>query len=438
MSSIQLFKIVYEGRSLRYQRLWIVYVLCIVHAKAEFITIDSQVGEERSCVKQISSLLQDAYGHYPSIEVSKKMIMDADAQSQSAKWNYFPTPSVEISQRAGRRGTTLRLDQPLWTGGKLDAISDLASAREDEAEYTLGETSYALAQKVLSVLQYYIQADGEIKGFSEGKQQLESLAKMLERRIEAGVSSESDRELLHARIAQIDADLMLAQSKYDMALSQLELLTGNSEPCAISFAKDRIVRYKISLKKMEEELLQTHPALKKLTAKIAMANAEKKGADAVMMPNISLRAEHQKGTIYDTEVQDDTVAYVAVSFSPGAGLSAISNIESAKYRVFQAQDELKVKEQELKESLVVDYADFIAATARTESIRQTIEASQRVLESYTRLFIAGKRQWLDLVNTSREVTQNKIALATLKAVWITSAYRLALQTGKIEFGNEGK
>lgn len=156
------------------------------------------------------------------------------------------------------------------------------------------------------------------------------------------------------------------------------------------------------------------------------------------MPNISLRAEHQRGTIYDTEVQDDTAMYVAVSFSPGAGLSAMSNIESAKYKVLQAQDELKVKEQELKESLVVDYADFIAAAARAESIHQTIEASQRVLESYTRLFIAGKRQWLDLVNTSREVTQNKIALATLKAVWVTSAYRLALQTGKIEFENEGK
>ena len=103
------------------------------------------------------------------------------------------------------------MDQPLWTGGKLDAISDLAAARSNEAAYTLGESSYVLAQKVLSVLQNYIQADGEIRGFSEGKKQLESLAEMLDRRIEAGISATSDKELLNARISQIDADLMIAQ-----------------------------------------------------------------------------------------------------------------------------------------------------------------------------------------------------------------------------------
>ena len=39
-----------------------------------------------------------------------------------------------------------------------------------------------------------------------------------------------------------------------------------------------------------------------------------------------------------------------------------------------------------------------------------------------RLFITGKRQWLDLVNASREVTQSQISLATLRAVFVTSAY----------------
>jgi adhesin transport system outer membrane protein len=65
-------------------------------------------------------------------------------------------------------------------------------------------------------------------------------------------------------------------------------------------------------------------------------------------------------------------------------------------------------------------------------MHKTIDASKNVLESYTRLFVAGKRQWLDLVNSSRELTQNKMALADLKASYVTSAYRLALKNGDIK------
>ena len=81
--------------------------------------------------------------------------------------------------------------------------------------------------------------------------------------------------------------------------------------------------------------------------------------------------------------------------------------------------------------------NYHSAFDRIGSTKKSIEASQKVLASYKRLFIAGKRQWLDLVNTSRELTQYHIGLATLRASLITSSYRLALQTGNIDFELEG-
>ena len=68
---------------------------------------------------------------------------------------------------------------------------------------------------------------------------------------------------------------------------------------------------------------------------------------------------------------------------------------------------------------------------------QTITASQKVMESYKRLFLAGKRQWLDLVNSSREVTQNLVQLAAFRATLITANYRLALQQGDMDFEFQG-
>ena len=419
---------------------WLLCFLSTVGLQASSIDIYKPAGEAKGCSTQISSLLKQAYSHYPSITASQRQVLSAKAQIESAKWNYFPTPSIDYSQgSAGRTGQTYRIDQPLWTGGKLDALSDLAYARGDEAKYTLGESGYALSEKVLSVIQALIQADGEMKAFEQGRKDLEELSQMLERRVKAGVSSESDQALIDARMSQIEGDIIIATSHYDMARSQLALLTGRKKVCAIKFKGDSLLHKKISMLRVEQDMLSTHPSLKKKTAQVSMAKAEKRKADADVMPNVSLRAEHQRGSLYDDNRDNsDTLAYVAVSFNPGAGLSSLSNMESAKYRVLQAQDEYRVQEQELKNVLVRDYSDYVAASSRLESLEYTIESSKKVLASYKRLFLAGKRQWLDLVNASREVTQNYVSLAALRSTLIAASYRLALTAGKIHFSKRGR
>jgi len=407
---------------------------------AAFIDIYTPAGETKACSTRIASVLKQAYQHYPSITASQKLILSAKAQIESAKWNYFPTPSIDFSQgEAGRRGETYRLDQPLWTGGKIDALNDLAYARGDEAKFTLGENAYDLSQKVLNVLEAFIQADGEIKAFQKGKEDLETLANMLNRRVGAGVSSESDEELIRSRIFQIEGDLLTAKRRYDMAKSQLELLTGKKMNCRLLFKNDVVLKSKMSYALLEKQMLSTHPTLKKKRAQVNIAKAEKKSTDAVAMPNISLRAEYQRGSLYTNDpVNDESIAYVAVSFNPGAGLSAMSNMESAQYKVLQAQDELRTKEQELRDTLVRDFAAYTAAHSKLESVQKMIVSSQKVLESYKRLFLAGKRQWLDLVNASREVTMNHITLTSLRASLIISTYRLALEAGRLHIDPKGQ
>ena len=333
--------------------------------------------------------------------------------------------------------STFRLDQPLWTGGRIEAMNDKAAARQEEAEYTLGESGYALAEKFLNVLQNYVQADGEIRAFTAGRKQLEDLSKMLDKRMGAGVSSETDGELLASRISQIEADLIMAEARYEMSKAQLELLIGKPLRCAVKFKKDEILKQNISLEQMKKDLLYTHPTLKKLKAQIGIAYAEKKSADSVIMPNVSLGAEYQDGSLYEDDIGSESVAYVSITFNPGPGLSSLSNMESAQYKILETKDKLLTKEFELKDTLVMDYSNYHSALDRMESTMKTIESSQKVLASYERMFIAGKRQWLDVVNTSRELTQNHIRLATLRASLFISSYRLALQTGDIDFELEG-
>ncbi len=391
-----------------------------------------RVGNSDACLYSVETLMNGSFKTYPSIQSSRYIIQGADASLEGAKWNYFPTPSVDVSQGSGRTGTTIRLDQPLWTGGKLDATFDIAQSRKNEAEFALDETAYTLIENLLRVLQNYVQADGSIHANEEGKKQLELFEQMLSRRIEAGVSSVADSELIKSRLSQINADLVVAKSKQKTAQSQLELLIGSRLECGIDFGNKNVLEQKAQIDEMTAQMLSTHPTLKKLSEQIKTAEAEKTKAKAVIWPNVSLRAEHIRGSMYSDQSTTDNLVYVAVSMSPGAGLSALSGIQNAEAKVLQVQSDKLTKERELSDALMRDFDEYHASIDRIDGIDKTIIASQNVLDSYTRLFIAGKRQWLDLVNSSRELTQSKLTRADLRATLVASAYRLSLKNGNIK------
>ena len=381
--------------------------------------------------RSIDDLIATAIKNHPSIQMSRQIIAGANAQAEGAQWGYFPTPSVDFSQSAQRRGTTLRLDQPLWTGGKLDAAVDIATSKKNEALYTLDETGYLLVDNLLSTTQSYLMAQGNAIAIEEGKDQLTALNEMLERRIEAGVSAVADQELIKSRLAQIHVDLSSALIRRDMAHAQLELIIGSRVDTTILFQSDAFFHEEGATRQFIEEMIATHPSLKKLAAVIKTAEAERDRSKAALWPNVSLRAEHQNGLVYSDQATTSNLIYIAVQASPGAGLSALSSIQVSESNILRAQFEKMTKERELSDAVLRDYNDYRNAIDRVEGMNKSINASQKVFDSFTRLFVAGKRQWLDLVNTSRELTQNKIALSDLRATRVVSGYQLALKRGKM-------
>ena len=89
-------------------------------------------------------LISKAVNHHPSIQMSQEAFKMSDEELNSAKWQYFPTPSVDFSNSSKNDQVVAKLEQPLWTGGKLDSQYDIALANKAEAGYTLEESKYKL------------------------------------------------------------------------------------------------------------------------------------------------------------------------------------------------------------------------------------------------------------------------------------------------------
>lgn len=389
------------------------------------------------CKTDSDKLLSQLITNHPSIKMSQEVIKGAKERVDSAFWGYFPTPSIDVSVRDEDRNlTTARIEQPIWTGGKITSKYDIATSKEKETILELQEISYKLIENYLSVLNNYTQSKANILELQEGLNNLNKFNEMLDRRMDAGISSNSDKYLLNARIEQINSEILLAKNRYKIASMQLELLLDTKINCDIDLKKILLSNTN-NIEESVNKFVAFHPSLKKSQIQIQTTKYELENTKASYMPDLKLRAEHRDGDLYNKNVNDinQNLIYVNFTATTGAGLSAMSEIAASKIKINEIEYLKKSIEKELIDSLLNDYNNYEITKTRIKIVERSIISAQNVLDSYTRLFLASKRQWIDLVNASKELMEYKIELSSLLVSENILAYKLALKNGQIDLLN---
>ena len=384
------------------------------------------------CSIKFGELLSEGLDSHPSIIVSKKLILGADLQLSSAKWGYYPTPTIDVSRSSNDTRTTFRLDQPLWAGGKIDAIRDKAEAQKNEATYVYAESQYQLIEDYLNTLQKYLQAKDKIHIMNDGVSQLKSIMQTIDRMIEAGELSLADKNLLNTRIADIYSSLEITQAEFDVAKIQFEILTGHKVECNVSFSKKSIFVDNINIEGFVDETLSFHPSLKILNAKIEAAKSDVDSAESKLWPTLKLRAEHRNGALYDGDTnEEENLIYLALEMSTGAGASALSNIERSKINVLKVKNEKLSKEKEVIDKLMNNYTRFIAVKNNIEILSNDIKIAEKVFNSNKRMFFLQQKKWIDVVNALTALNKKKISRAQLSGEYKALEMKLALKTNKL-------
>ena len=395
-------------------------------------------GVSNNCSTTFDEILSEGLSSHPSITVTKKLILGADLQLNSAKWGYYPTPSIDVSRTANKTRTTFRLDQPLWSGGKIDADRDKAQAQKNEAIYVYAESQYNLIEDYLNTLQKYLQAQDKINVMSDGVEQLKSLMQTIDRMIAAGELSQADKNLLHTRIADIYSSLTITQAELDVAKIQFEILTGNKIECNIAFKSQSIFNNHINIALLVDDALTFNPTLKILNAKIEAAKANVNSAKSKLWPTLKLRGEHRKGALYDSDIdKEENLIYLVLEMSTGAGASALSNVERSKINVLKVKNEKLSKEKTVIDELMSNYTRFIAVKNNIEILSNDVNIAQKVFESNKRMFFLQQKKWIEVVNALTALNKKKISKLQLIAEYKTLEMKLALKTNRLSLKTGG-
>lgn len=378
----------------------------------------------------LDDLARMAASRHSSVTARRAGVDASREDWNAARQQYYPSPSVQGTPGAGGGlVTVLSLQQPIWNAGRTRASVDAAFARSQSARESVLEAQQSLGLAVANAYQAVAQARGRADALQRLIGRLEGYREGMHRRVINGISAQAELDLLHARFAMASGHHKAVCHAERIARSQLSSLIDQP----LSFQAVVVVGGAPDLPNLEDLLASVEtrsPLLRRLEHDVAAARADADLKAAARWPTLSLVA--QKVLPHGVpNTKKSTSIGLQLQYAPGAGLAAGAITRSAVTQVEILRADREAVKADLVSRVRTEYEELLSAVTRQEDALLNAQATAQVLASYERLFAAGKRSWLDVMNAARELSDAELAVADLKAQITGSRYRLDLHATQL-------
>ena len=382
------------------------------------------------------ALLQSALEEHPLVDAGRAEIRSAEQGIKSARWQFFPTPGVEY-QRAyaddadrnfqGDDYTAVfSLEKPLWSGGRISG--GLASARAPlgVSQASLQENQRELALRVVQAYGEWLTASLQKDTLETSEQRHLKLFERVRRRMEGGVSTGSDLQLASGRLQSVKADRAAIEARERSAIAVLSELSGRSLTVSeLANARRNLPQELVLLEaNLVNSALSHSPSIERADAEVEAARAEIKTRRAQTRPDVFLRFERQFNNLQFANQGPDSRVLVGVRSQFGGGLSSYSGIAEAQETVSAALAFRRSAELSIREQVRSDLALLNSFEIRLPALQEATRTAIEVYESYQRQFLTGRKSWLDVMNSARDLQQARLQLADVTAGHLTLSWRL--------------
>ena len=391
----------------------------------------------------LKGLIRTAIQTNPQILSQQASVKSSQALLKTADWQYYPTPSVSVEKVSspaedslyvdGARVKTLRLQQSLYTWGRLSAGSSKAAAQLQSSEAALEEVKQQLAIRVAQSYVDAVSAAQRVQAYQRGIEAHERFLALIQRRIEQGVSARSEMVLVVSRLEQMRADQMTALATEKSAWSHLTQLVGQDldRPNVVTETYRPI---RVSAAALLVQAKQHSPNLEKLWAQATVAKWEMEEQSASLYPELYVRVERQIGNYApaNSHLPPINRVFVGMTTSLGAGLSSLTRVEALNARYQASLEDVRNAERSLSDEINTSAAQLEATQRKVKALVAAAAQSEDLEASGERQFLAGKKTWLDLMNTSRERIQTDVQLIDAQANALLLKWRLGLFADPVE------
>jgi adhesin transport system outer membrane protein len=380
---------------------------------------------------KLEELIATTESAHPAVAVARGQLEVSTADLASAKLQRFPTPSVEFS---GANRSTLRVDQPLWTAGRITANIEEAESRVSAARSRIGVAALDSTMKIIDAWQQVVSSQERLRVINEGLKLFERYENLIARRVSSQASPPIEVQVLQGRLLQTRVDASTAKSAKQIALARLELLTNRQ--FGDTFIADEELQSRATAARAATNIepgfgraiADADPSVQAARFDVEAQQRAADAARAATFPNLILRAQQDRSN----GVSNNGV-FLTLQYAPGAGLSSFSQANAAAARINAANAGRDLARLQVMESILAETQLLSEAAERESTLLRAAEGAAQVLDSYERQFAAGRRGWQDVVNAARELIQYQVAAADARSQMVGAAAKI--QTRRVAVVN---
>ena len=383
---------------------------------------------------RLTPLLELAIRQHPSVLQSRGLARSAYFELEGARWGRFPSLSTEVRSDSSYSQSVLRLEQPLWAGGRIDGRIDVARTNLRAAEAAVEDAETNALTQVATAFFESVRLSARLRSADANVAEHERLRDLIARRMQAQISPMADVTLAQARLQQALTERLQITRQLDAARSSLAQWAGPIDGEPIPPAQIRF-DFPVSVQESIDRVLQASAQRRKLQAQIDSAAAQASVARAQVYPTLVAGVQRLISGANPLGLNREH-AYLSLQYQPGSGLSALSGTQAALARKEAAERELQTLERALEAQVRSLLGDIRGLESQLQPSLDLLGGTSELVESYLRQYQIGRKTWLDVLNALREKTQADYNLADVRFTLMLSQLKLLLLQG--EFDGKGR
>ena len=382
-------------------------------------------GAANADVLSLNTALRLAVSQHPSVAMRLSQRDAAAATLDVAGRGRFPAVSGQSGKdAAGKNYVTTRVEQALWTGGRLSAEIDGADASLRAAAAMVTESQQEIMLRAVGAYTELGRFEAATSAAQANVAEHERLYHMILRRIDHQITSTSDGTLASARLSQARAELSQQASQGARARARLGAVVGQT---VTDIELTPLLQAPAgALVSAIDAASAFSPVLRRLSAQEDAAEAGIRLARGQALPQVKLRHDRTRGGY-----QQGNQTYLMLDYQSGAGLASLAAIGEYEARRDAVRAERMSALLDVTDEVSANWADLQAFEAQMQDVQAQVVATAQVFESFGRQYAVGRKNWIDVLNAQRELTQARYALADAKWGRLRTTLKLQLATGKL-------
>lgn len=342
-------------------------------------------------------LLWDAFAANPKIKESLRTLSSENNKLKASRWQRFPTFEAEktfINNSQSETSYNLTVNAPISTGGRISGNIKRASAKRDRARASCEEiyltTAIDAVHTSLEVARWRLKASMAEKSI----QKINYISEVISRRIHQGVGTEADLDFTKSRRLQAELSYKQNLSRQAMELNSLRILVGDAlfSPKVLPSFPDGWPNLNES--EILEQMISFSPRIRMSSFDVIASAAEVQIEKSDAFPNLNARyTKNERSSTYG----------IFVNAKLSGGLASLSNARAAQERLAAARMYFDASIQEFKEEMIGLLTTYKSNIEEIEVNKRLLLSSEQILSSYERQIANGSKNWLDVLNASREV-----------------------------------